>query len=109
VPNVWVSVTLLCLVTFINDMAIPVIWAVSTDVGGRYAGTVSGIMNMMSGFGPLISQPLIPVLRTKIGWLPTMTVLAGVWFLAALCWLRIDASERLVQGQPLGNAPDDDA
>lgn len=96
VHNVWLSVTLLCLVTFINDMAIPVIWAVSTDVGGRYAGTVSGIMNMMSGFGPLISQPLIPVLRTEFGWLTTMAILAGVWLVAALCWLRIDASERLV-------------
>jgi MFS transporter, ACS family, glucarate transporter len=96
VPSAWLCVSLLCLATFINDMAVPVIWAVSADIGGHYAGTVSGIMNMVGGFGPMVSQPLIPVLRTAFGWPTTLIILACAWFIAALAWLRIDASSPLL-------------
>jgi MFS family permease len=99
-PNIWLCVTLLCLATFINDMAVPVIWAVSTDIGGRYAGTVSGVMNMIGGLGPLVSQPLIPVLRTSYGWPITLGILACAWFIAAAAWLRIDASSPLFPEPP---------
>jgi ACS family glucarate transporter-like MFS transporter len=96
VSDAWLCVGLLSLATFINDMAVPIIWAVSADIGGRYAGTVSGIMNMMGGFGPMVSQPLIPVLRTALGWPATLAILACAWFIAAAAWLRIDASSPLM-------------
>src|SRR5208283_658038 len=47
----WQATSLLCLAFFLNDLAIPAIWAVCTDIGGRYAGTVSGVMNMAGGIG----------------------------------------------------------
>jgi MFS family permease len=92
----WLSVVLLCLTTFFNDLTVPLHWGVSTDIGGRFSGTVSGIMNMMAGFGPFISQPLMPVWWHAWGWPVMMAILAGVWLVAAACWLRIDASEPLV-------------
>src|SRR5206468_3998002 len=33
--------------SFFNDLAMPPAWAACMDVGGKYAGTVSGSMNMM--------------------------------------------------------------
>jgi MFS transporter, ACS family, glucarate transporter len=56
------AVTLLCLAFFINDLAIPAIWASCQDVGGRFAGTVAGIMNMAGGVGAILSPALTPVI-----------------------------------------------
>jgi MFS family permease len=56
------AVTLLCLAFFINDLAIPAIWASCQDVGGRFAGTVSGIMNMAGGLGAILSPTLTPLI-----------------------------------------------
>jgi MFS family permease len=92
----WLCVVLLSLATFINDMAVPVIWAAGTDVGGRYAGTVGGVMNMVGGFGPMISQPCIPLWREAYGWPITLGILAAAWFVAALAWLFVDASKPIV-------------
>jgi hypothetical protein len=91
------AVTLLCLAFFINDIAIPVIWAACADIGGRWAGTVAGFMNCIGMLGGIISPTLIPVLRTAdFSWRAVFTILASSWFAAALCWLLVDASKRLV-------------
>lgn len=104
----WQAVTLLCLAFLINDLAIPVIWAACGDIAGRFAGSVSGLMNMVGAVGAILSPVLIPNVLT---WLPDsysgaerwqviFTGLAGAWFLAAAAWLFIDASKRL--GEPSG-------
>ena len=38
---------LMGLASFFNDLVMPGAWATCMDVGGAYAGTVSGSMNMM--------------------------------------------------------------
>jgi MFS family permease len=104
----WQAVTLLCLAFFINDLAIPVIWAVSTDIGGRYAGTVAGFMNMMGGVGAVVSPVLTPyLLDYQFGWPAIFAVYAGGWFVAALAWLRIDASEPIEPPGPKPPAPEE--
>ena len=106
VPYAWLAVTLLSLACFINDFAIPVIWAASADIGRRYAGTVSGFMNMLGGFGGMITPILIPVLLGSLGgdltarWKGVFVVLSTVWFLGATAWLFIDASTPLVEEDP---------
>lgn len=104
-PWWWLTVPLLCLGSFVNDLAVPVIWAVSTDIGGRYSGTVSGIMNMMGGFGPLVSNLLTPWLRDNgYSWSATLAMLTCGWFVAGLAWVRIDASEPLIP-EPSADPP----
>jgi MFS family permease len=106
--TVWQAVALLCLAFLLNDLAIPVLWAACSDVGGRYAGTVSGIMNMIGGFGAIVSPILIPHV---IKWLPVeyspaerwRIIFAGLavsWFLGALSWIFIDASKPLFGERP---------
>lgn len=96
-PNIWLTMSLLCLGSFINDLAIPAIWAASTDIGGQYSGTVAGTMNMVGGLGPLISQPLMPwMIAHGFSWPETLAVLTSGWFIGALAWLRIDATEPLI-------------
>ena len=100
------AVALLCLAFLVNDLAIPVIWATCADIGGRFVGTLAGLMNSVGGIGAFLSPLLIPYVLV---WLPeTLSAgqrwriifmgLAGAWFLAALAWLFIDA------GRPLGAA-----
>jgi MFS family permease len=104
--SAWQAIVLLCLAFLINDLAIPVIWAVSADIGGRYAGTVAAVMNTVGGGGAILSPILIPYI---LNWLPgtwspeqrwrvIFAGLAGAWFLAALAWLFINAAKRLPQG-----------
>ncbi len=103
VPEAWQAVTLLCLAFFINDVAIPVLWAVGSDIGGRHAGTVTGFMNMIGAVGGMISPTLTPILKYDLPetmsltarWQIIFAVYATAWFIAALAWLWIDASKPL--------------
>jgi ACS family glucarate transporter-like MFS transporter len=112
VTQSWQAVTLLCLASFINDLAIPVIWAVSADIGGRYVGTVAGIMNTAGAIGGAISPVLIPYLdrglqhfEAAFRWQIILSVLACAWFLSAAAWLFIDASQPLFAGDNHDHAP----
>ncbi len=106
----WQAVALLCLAFLINDLAIPVIWAVSADVGGRYVGTVAGIMNMVGALGAVLCPALVPVILGALpaDWVPGLrwrwifVGLAVSWFVAAAAWLFIDASKPLF-GREDGN------
>ncbi len=93
--HAWQAVTLLCLAFFINDLAIPPIWAVCADIGGRYSGTLSGLVNMAGGAGSIVIPVLVPVLRKHLDWQMIFVILAMSWFLAALAWLFIDAGKPL--------------
>ena len=105
--SVWQAETLLCLGFIANDLTVPIIWAVCTDVGGRCAGTLSGLMNMMGGFGAILSPALLPHAHKwlhasfdhRVSWRIIFAGLAASWFLGALAWLFIDA------GKPLDRSP----
>ena len=99
----WHAVALLCLAFLINDLAIPPLWAAASEVGGRYAGSVSGLMNMVGGFGAILSPILLPRVLTRLPdsfstperWQWIFAGLAAAWFLAAGAWLVIDSSKTL--------------
>ena len=99
----WHAVGLLCLAFLINDLAIPPLWAAAGEVGGRFAGSVSGLMNMIGGFGAMLSPVLIPRALTRLSgdfttaqsWQWILASLAAAWFLSALAWLVVDSSKTL--------------
>jgi MFS family permease len=103
----WQAVALLCLASLVNDLAIPVIWAVCADVGGRFAGTVAGIMNMLGGIGGVLSPILIPQAREALQaqyaptecWRLIFAGLATAWFIGAAAWLIIDAGTPMFKSQ----------
>jgi MFS transporter, ACS family, glucarate transporter len=115
------AIVLLCLANLVNDMAIPVVWAVCADIGGRYVGSVAGLMNMIGAVGGMLSPLLIPVVlkllpplpnlaakaaaglpllaMTPDGWEPVerwriiFIGLAGAWFIGAVAWVFVNASK----------------
>jgi len=78
--------------SFALDLALPGCWSTCMDVGGRYAGTVSGSMNMMGNlggvFGPIVIGHIL--LATNRDWHPIFVVSSVIYFLGGICWAFID-------------------
>lgn len=87
--------------SFCNDLTMPGSWASCMDIGGKYAGTVSGSMNMMGNFGGLAGPVAVGYLLKYYtatnaagvavkNWFPVFAIASAIYFLGAFCWLFID-------------------
>jgi MFS transporter, ACS family, glucarate transporter len=78
--------------SFCNDLVMPGSWGACMDVGGKYAGTLSGTMNMMGNLGGAVSPTAIGfILRsTHNNWDATFYVSAAVYFCGSFFWLLMD-------------------
>jgi MFS transporter, ACS family, glucarate transporter len=76
-----------------NDFVMPAAWAGCMDIGGRYAGTVSGTMNMFGSIAGALSPLVVGYLLfwTSQNWTLTFYVSAAIYSLGAVCWLFLDA------------------
>ncbi|HEY6183892.1 MAG TPA: MFS transporter [Terriglobales bacterium] len=70
-------------------------WSVSSDIGGRSAGSVSGVMNMGGQLGGATTASLTPFVAKHFGWEMSFWVAAGFCFIGALAWLLVDPDEQL--------------
>jgi sugar phosphate permease len=79
------------LASFGNDLLMPGSWGACMDVGGKYAGTLAGSMNMMGNLAGGIAPVVLGyVLRTTGNWLLNFYIMGAIYLLAALCWVFID-------------------
>jgi MFS transporter, ACS family, glucarate transporter len=78
--------------SFGNDLAMPSAWGACMDVGGRFAGTYSGSMNMMGNFGGVAGPIVVGYIleATAHNWALTFYVSAAVYLVGAILWLFID-------------------
>jgi MFS transporter, ACS family, glucarate transporter len=95
-----------------NDLAMGPAWAAAGDIGERHAGTIAGAMNMFSSLMGALAAVVAgqffhaSALAEKAGDLDKhglyMTIpfliFAASYFLGALCWLRVDVTETIRQG-----------
>lgn len=70
-------------------------WTVSANLGGRSAGSVSGVMNMANQLGGVVTASLTALLADRLGWNASFLAAAGVSLVGAAAWLFIDPSHRL--------------
>jgi sugar phosphate permease len=82
---------------FGNDMVMPGSWTACMDLGGRYAGTLSGLMNTWGSVGGLLAPWTIPLILERAGgnWSVPILVIAFWYGVGALCWLGVDSSTPL--------------
>jgi len=93
----WMAVTFLTLGYGAMDCMLPVSWAVCLDVGRKYAGTVSGTMNMAGQVGSFSSSVAFGYLVTYFGsYNAPLFPMAALLFISALFFSRIDPAEQLV-------------
>jgi MFS family permease len=80
------------LASFFNDTTLPGSWTACMDVGGNYAGTVSGSMNMLGNFGGMAGPIVVGYVLdwTHRDWQLAFAISAIIYFLGAICWLFID-------------------
>lgn len=78
--------------SFGNDLAMPGGWGACMEVGGRYAGSLSGSMNMMGNLGGAVAPVVVPLVLGWTGgsWNVNFYTFAGVYVIGALAWLFID-------------------
>jgi nitrate/nitrite transporter NarK len=78
--------------SFCNDLVMPTSWGACMDIGGKFAGTLSGSMNMMGNFGGGLAAIVIGYILawTNRDWNVVIYTAAGAYFLGTFCWLIID-------------------
>ncbi len=78
--------------SFANDLAMPGGWAAAMDIGGKYAGSMAGGMNMFGLLGGILGPLLIPLIlaATHSNWTFTFFASAAAYAVGAICWIFID-------------------
>ena len=88
---VWAMVAM-GLSSFGNDLAMPPAWGACMDLGGRYAGSLSGAMNTVGNMAGFLYPTTVAYLLQATGndWQLTLYVSSTAFFGSAVCWLLID-------------------
>jgi MFS transporter, ACS family, glucarate transporter len=95
------AVIAIAIASFCNDLVMPHAWGAAMDIGGRYAGTVSGAMNFWGnvggGLGPFVIGYILS--WTNNDWNLTFYVSAAIYFIGSVFWLLLDPVTPLPQEQ----------
>jgi ACS family glucarate transporter-like MFS transporter len=80
------------LASFCNDLVMPGAWGAAMDIGGKYAGTLSGSMNMLGNVGGAMSPMVIGYIlaSTNNNWNMAFYVSAAIYFMGVFCWMFLD-------------------
>ncbi|MBM3838983.1 MAG: MFS transporter [Verrucomicrobia bacterium] len=96
--------------SFGNDLAMPGGWGACMDVGGKYAGSLSGSMNMMGNLGGGVAPIVVTwvLALTNRNWDFNFYIFAFVYAVGAICWFFIDPVTPLEEqvagrGEPKGS------
>ncbi len=101
-----VSVAFYSLAFFGLEWTVGISWAVTLDIGGDYAGSVSAVMNMLGNIGGAVAATVVTYTAARYGWNVPFLMTAGLCLIAAVLFLKIDASRRaLKRGQPALSTP----
>ena len=82
-----------------NDFVLPCAWGTCMDVGGRFAGTFSGAMNMMGNLGGFIAPIATGYILDITGsWNLVFYISSAVYLVGAVSWVVLDPVTPLDRG-----------
>jgi sugar phosphate permease len=84
--DAYIAVGCLTVAMFFLECTIGPSWAVPMDTGGKYSGTVSGMMNMAGNFGGALSPLVFGILVQLGSWEAPFFVAAGLLILGSCVW-----------------------
>jgi MFS family permease len=85
-----------------NDFVLPCAWGTCMDVGGRFAGTFSGSMNMMGNLGGFIAPIATGYILDRSGnWNLAFYISSAAYLAGAVCWLLLDPVTPLDREPPV--------
>lgn len=80
-------------------------WAVTAEIAGTSAGTVSGIMNMGGQLGGAVTASLTPLIAAHYGWTASFLTAAVLCAVGAAAWLVVDPLCKLQHAELSSTAP----
>jgi MFS family permease len=104
-PDGRTAALLLFTCKFFTDWGNATIWGAITDVSGRAAGTIFGIINGAGAAAGFAANPLIGQWKGDFGWEGAFFALSGVFFFSGLCWLFVNSDCRLLAEDHVGREP----
>lgn len=96
VEDLWLLAVLLGASFFCNDLMMGPAWAACADIGERYAGTLSGTMNMLGSLAGAAGTAFAGYYFKHGQADLVFIVFAWSYGLAALCWFGVNASRSVV-------------
>ncbi len=90
-----VSIMCFAVAVFGLELTVGVSWAVTLDVGGEYAGSVSAVMNTFGNTAGALTSVATGYLVTNLGWTWAFNVVAIFSLMGAVLFMWLDASRRL--------------
>jgi MFS family permease len=98
---VWALVAI-CFSSFSKDIGMAATWAITIDIGHKYAGTVSGLMNSFGNMAQVLSVWIVVHLAILAGtaghpnWKVSLYYYAAMFFVSAVCFAFIDPRRTVV-------------
>jgi MFS family permease len=90
------AIAFLALASGAHDLTLPVLWATTTDAGGRFGGTASGFVNFASSLSGVLAPLSAALLDRMFGsFHAVFYVAAAMYLLGAALWLIIDPKKSL--------------
>jgi MFS family permease len=90
------AIAFLALASGAHDLTLPVLWATTTDAGGRFGGTASGFVNLASSLSGMLAPLSAALLERMFGsFHAAFFVAAAMYLLGAALWLIIDPQKSL--------------
>ena len=74
-------------------------FSVTADIGGTFAGSVSGFMNMGAQIGGAVTASLTPAIAARYGWTASFLVAAALSFFGSLLWLTVNPDRGVAKSQ----------
>jgi MFS family permease len=94
------AVILMCVASAAFDFGQGANWASIVAIGGRYAGSATGLINMIGNMGNVIQPILGQWIFHRYGWPFLFVVYGGAYLAAASMWLLIDPRRTFYEGTP---------
>jgi MFS transporter, ACS family, glucarate transporter len=90
------AIAFLALASGAHDLTLPVLWATTTDAGGRFGGTASGFVNLASSLSGMLAPLSAALLERMFGsFHAVFYAAAAMYILGAALWLIIDPRKAL--------------
>jgi MFS transporter, ACS family, glucarate transporter len=90
------AIACLILASGAHDLTLPVLWATTTDAGGRFGGTAGGFVNFASSLSGMLAPLSAAMLERAFGSFHAVFYAAAAMYLAgAALWLIIDPRKSL--------------
>jgi nitrate/nitrite transporter NarK len=85
------AIAFLALASGAHDLTLPVLWATTTDAGGRFGGTAGGFVNFASSLSGMLAPLSAALLERLFGsFHAVFYAAAAMYVIGAVLWLFID-------------------